>query len=325
MAPKAKQKKAKAPEMKDTILQLLTEMRNIEIINKQPFKVKAYNKAIHEIELVDSIDSMDDLEGVNGVGVGIRGKIMQIFETGTIKEVDAKKGEEYIMKELTSVHGIGPVKAKELYNKNIKSIHDLNQNLDQLNAIQKIGLKYHDDMQIRIPRKEMDKHVAFLGKVIDGTILYYAETFEVAGSYRRRLTSSGDIDLIVSSDEPKYLEMLVNNLKNVKYVVDILACGDKKFMGLVKLPRHKTYRRLDILIANPERYAFAILYFTGSQMFNIHMRNIALEQGYSLNEYGLTPLKNNKRLVAAIPQFRTEKDIFDFLKMEFVEPWKRIL
>ena len=322
MAPKkAKAKaKAKAPKMKDTILQLLTEMRNIEIINKQPFKVKAYTKAIHEIEQIDSIDSMDDLEGVKGVGVGIRGKIMQIFETGTIKEVDEKKGEEYIMKELTSVHGIGPVKAKELFNKNIKSIQDLNQNLDQLNAIQKIGLKYHDDMQIRIPRKEMDKHVAFLGKVIDGTT-----TFEVAGSYRRRLTSSGDIDLIVSSDEPKYLENLVNKLKNTKYVVDILACGDKKFMGLVRLPRHKTFRRLDILIANPERYAFAILYFTGSQMFNIHMRNIALEQGYSLNEYGLTPLKNNKRLVAAIPQFRTEKDIFDFLKMEFVEPWKRIL
>ena len=111
---------------------------------------------------------------------------------------------------------------------------------------------------------------------------------------------------------------------NKGYITDILALGPKKCMAFVRIDSTKPARRLDILYTIPEEYPYALLYFTGSDKFNINFRRKTILQGYSLSEHGLKKLRDGddvKPLVNA--NIKTEKDIFTFFNIEYVEPDKR--
>ncbi len=79
-------------------------------------------------------------------------------------------------------------------------------------------------------------------------------------------------------------------------------------------------RRLDLLMIPEHQYGSALLYFTGSDRFNVAFRQHALHKGYTLNEYGLTQMDPEVR---AVPPLSSEKDLFHFLGLEYVEPWER--
>ena len=289
--------------MKHLIIDKLTKLRNLERGNGQIFKVNAYNNVIKQlVNYKKNIETKKDLEtaGFTGIGKGISEKINQIIHTGHIPQVLEQQN---MIDLLCTVHGIGPVKAKQLIESGIESIEDLRKNMDKLNRVQVIGLKYVDDVVQRIPRTEMHKHNLFLKDMID-------VPFMIAGSYRRGLKNSGDIDVIVKGSTTD-----VDALIKSKYVVDTLARGDSKFMGICRLPRHKKHRRIDVLVVDPKVYPFALLYFTGSKEHNIYLRKIALKKGYSLNEYGFTPIPKTK--------FDTESDIYTFLGLKYVEPLSR--
>jgi DNA polymerase/3'-5' exonuclease PolX len=106
----------------------------------------------------------------------------------------------------------------------------------------------------------------------------------------------------------------------VEYIHEILAVGPKKFMGVGRVSKKKPARRIDILLTPEEEYPFAVLYFTGSDKFNVGMRRGALELGYTMNEHGLQKTKAG----AAPPGMADEKDIFNFLGYAYVPPEKRI-
>ena len=93
-------------------------------------------------------------------------------------------------------------------------------------------------------------------------------------------------------------------------------------MGLCKLSPELPARRIDILIADPSHYYFALLYFTGSYSFNIYMRKIALKKGLSLSEYGFKD--NSKNIIDTTDVIHSEEDIFKYLDMNYVEPHKRV-
>jgi len=312
-------KLAKRKVMNDILINKLKEMRDVEKAAKQPFKVRAYNIVIKQLETYElPIYSLQDVDAAKftGIGTGIKTKLEEIFKTGTIKLVEDKRTLMQAVRDLSTVHGIGAVKANELVKKHgITTVEQLADHKDLLNDVQLKGLKYHGDLQKRIPRDEMDKHLAYLKKHI-------STDFEIAGSYRRGAADSGDIDMIMRECDisPSCYEQAVRDLTKSKYIVDILAYGDHKFMGICKLPRHKTFRRIDIMIMDATRYPFALLYFTGSQDHNIWMRNKALGQGYSLNEYGLS---KGKKLVDMKDSIKTENDIYKFLKLEYIEPINR--
>ena len=110
-------------------------------------------------------------------------------------------------------------------------------------------------------------------------------------------------------------------------IAEVLASGNKKFMGISKLPHMNHYRHIDIIDTDIDEYPFAQLYFTGSGGFNADMRSIALKKGYSLNEYCISD-KNTKIAVTSDkimekigkPNIECEKDIFKFLDMKYVDP-----
>jgi DNA polymerase/3'-5' exonuclease PolX len=80
-------------------------------------------------------------------------------------------------------------------------------------------------------------------------------------------------------------------------------------------------RRLDLLMTPDEEYAYAILYFTGSDRFNVAFRQYALDKGYTLNEHTLTPIKEG---VKEVPYMKTEQDIFKFLGLRYIAPAYRV-
>ena len=228
--------------------------------------------------------------------------------------------------ELTRVAGIGPAKARELFESGIKSIEELRQNQDTLTKGQKIGLKHFEDFELRIPREEIGE----IEILVKNELKKLDENYQVTicGSYRRGLASSGDVDfLLTHSDftseiETKnnpYLKKVVKMLQDKGLITDALSHGDTKFLGVCKLKTH--FRRLDIRLLPKDQYFCGILYSTGSDLFNKNMRSHALDVGFTLNEYTLRPMEG------MVPQeplpVSCEEDIFDYLSMDFKQPYER--
>ena len=127
----------------------------------------------------------------------------------------------------------------------------------------------------------------------------------------------------MSENKKTYTEF-IKKLQKINYLIDDLALGSKKYNG-VSVVKNKSKsgiaRRIDIMYTKPQEYPFAILYFTGSGDFNKEMRKQILEKGMSINEYSL---KDSETKVIVDHKFNVEKDIFDYLEMEYVEPWNRL-
>ena len=320
MPPKKVQEK-KPINYRQQIIDNLRILADYEKLNKEPFKMRAYNKVIESIELIDNpIGNMEDVKNINGVGDKIALKIKELIETGKMTAVEnALKDPKFsLQKQLSKLYGVGPVKINELMSK-ITSFDELYTNPELLNDKQKIGLKYYKDMELRIPLSEGKKHY----KIIDKTFKQTNDKieFELVGSYRRKNKDMGDIDILIKNSDDLSLKKLISNLVESGYIIETLASGKSKFMGLCKLSPDLPARRIDILIAEPSYYYFALLYFTGSYSFNIYMRKIALEKGYSLSEYGIKG-KDNK-LIDTSDAIKSEEDIFKFLNIPYVAPDKR--
>jgi len=219
------------------------------------------------------------------------------------------------------IHGVGPGCANKLIKTGFKSIEDLKKCEtigDHLNDVQLKGLKYYEDVQKRIPFEE----IQILEEMFKDTLEKIDNRAEltIAGSYRRKNKDSGDIDILLKASKKDTYDKFIDSLKGSGYLVEDLARGNKKYMGLGKSDKSEWHRRIDIMYTKPEEYPFAILYFTGSMEFNVKMRNQLLERGYTLNEYGTKFVDKEKKFTDT---FKSEKEIFDYFGYEYVEPFER--
>lgn len=314
-------------DKKEVIIKELETLSNKELVAKNFFKVRAYNKVIDQIKSLETISKMDDLKNVQGIGIKIKTKIEEILKTGKLKAAEKarKKKDLKIYEELLKIHGIGISKAEELINiYNIRSIEQLKKDIEKnpniLNEKQKNGLKYYYDIQLRISNEEIDKHIKKIKQIlknIDKDLI-----IKGVGSYRRKQKDSGDIDLLMTTTEDKKiktLEKVIDKLKDNNYLIADFARGKKKYMGICKLNKKTPFRRIDILMTTYEEYPFALLYFTGDFDINIALRKKANEMGYKLSEYSLSPILQNKQK----PELFTEKEIFNFLGFKYISPKNR--
>ena len=316
-------------DFKPAILSALDTMRLGEMAaDGGKFKALAYKKAIDSIKRFEGpVTSAEQLKDLDGIGKKIYDKIVEILATGHLAAADRMKERSDVgaMEALLGVHGIGPVKAKELIKGGITSIAALRAAVtadpSMLTDTQTLGLKYYEAGIQRIPRAEMTRHEARLSSLLPATL-----SGTIVGSYRRGAADSGDIDMLVSydpsvseKDASKAFKTLVTALGSV-YTVDKLAGGAKKWMGYIYMA-DGTPRRLDLLLTPPDEYPYAILYFTGSDKFNVAMRKYALTLGYSLSEHGIKVVSSKGK---EVPLLRSEEDIFAFLGLRFIPPTERV-
>ena len=309
----------------DIFIEILGELA--ELMQKQgdSFKSRAYQSAQETIMLFkeDITNPIIQLKGLKGIGVSVLSKLNEYVETNKIDVLDRERLNPINI--LTNIYGIGPKKAKELIDIGITSIQNLQDNKHLLNNIQQIGLKYYDDIQQKIPREEINEYKEIIYETIlnvapEGTLC------EIVGSYRRDKPVSGDIDIIITNkfNHINTFDSILNNLNHPNSIIKyILSRGKSKCLVVAQLPG-KIFRRIDFLYALPEEYSFAILYFTGSKIFNTIMRQRALSYGYTLNEHGFSHMVNGIKTDKVISNFPNEKSIFDFLEMEYKYPHERI-
>ncbi|RNA16491.1 DNA polymerase beta [Brachionus plicatilis] len=350
MGPRAKKVRAKETKPNEDLANILLEIGEYEKnVNLQPFKYNAYRRASQSLlECDKKIKRIEDAKILKGVGKRIGERIEEYLKTGKIDKLNEarKNNKSKILKELNRVAGIGPSHAQKLFSEGIRSLKDLKSHQDLLTHHQKIGLKYVDDFEQRIPRQEMAEIEKFLVDQIKNIDVKYTVT--ICGSYRRGLESSGDVDVLITHsnyvslryaqeqnlrtaknliiETKKSPEMLlkkiIDKLKKLDFITDTIAFGDSKFMGVCKVTNDYLHRRIDIRILPFDEYFCGILHMTGSDMFNQNMRKTAKERGFILNEYCLRKLDSSGRPGKAL-KIESEEDIFKYLEINFKRPEER--
>jgi DNA ligase (NAD+) len=318
------------PRYNEQFIELLDKVSNVMLKHGEPFRAKAYQKAEQSIMTYpNDITTISQLKGVPSIGPTIMEKLKEYVETGTLSILEQEKLNPINI--FTDIYGIGPKKAKDLVDKGILTIDELRQHKDELlNETQKVGLKYYEDIQQRIPRDEIDKYYSLFRKVFDNSINLKngecKDTFEIVGSYRRGAETSGDIDVIITGNANTYTTF-INNLSKYGIILEILSSGPSKTLVITKLPNLQGHifiaRRIDFLYSPPDEVAFAILYFTGSKIFNTIMRQHAVNLGYTFNEHNIHKIENKQKGEKVNRNFSCEKDIFDFLGLKYKPPHER--
>jgi len=316
----------------------LIELANWEKnVNRNQYKERAYRKAAQVLADLDHrVKDGDEARKFPGVGEKISKKIDEIISTGKLPKLENIRQDDssVAINLLTRVSGIGPAKAKDLYDQGISTIEDLRINLDKLNPAQKIGVKHFEDFEKRIPRAEIKQIEAQIREIVSRLDSKYSLT--ICGSYRRGALSSGDVDVLlthsslvgggkegVKGEGGHLLSSVVRKLEIGGLVTDTLSIGDTKFMGVCSVPGG-TARRLDIRLLPSDQFYCGVLYFTGSDMFNQQMRAWALEKGFTLNEYSLRPTLGLGKVGGLEPlPVSSERDVFDYLEYDYRPPKDR--
>jgi DNA polymerase/3'-5' exonuclease PolX len=301
-------------------------------ININNYRIRSLNKSLKIISKLNyKIINIEQIKNIKGIGQGTLNRVEEILKTGKLREIknyDKLMKKYKIIDELMSVIGIGRIMAIKLINKyNIKSIEQLKKLSEtgeiKLNDKIILGLKYLGKFKGAIPHSEIDKIYDYLQEKTD---LYNKNMFiTICGSYRRELSVSSDIDVLLSDLNTIYMDDLnniLNNyiiyLHNIGFLVDDLT--DKniitKYMGFCKFKTD--IRRIDIRFIPMCSYFPALLYFTGSYDFNQMIRARAKKLGYKLNEYELINLETNKQELIL-----SEQDIFDKLNINYLSPNQR--
>ncbi len=297
------------------VARILTFMGQLlEISGGDPFKVRAYSRAAQEIERVASpVTEMseEDLVALRGVGHQIAQKIREIAEIGTFRELnDLKATIPDSLIELLELDGVGPKTIHVLWKKlGIESVADLERAAKnhRIRALSGFGEKKEVNIlraitrfrqkSERMNRAEADEIVRLVTAALN------PGTFTVAGSYRRGRSTIGDIDIVT-------LEQRRDVVRRVSGIADeIIDDGTRKTSVRVR------GRRVDIRYATPEVYGAMLLYLTGSKQFNIHLRSVAIAQGWTLNEYGL-----EERRTGRLRSFGSEETLFETLGMVYIPP-----
>lgn len=305
--------------MNQSLLYNLRTIQEYEKIINNPIKVNAYEKVIENIIAYNKeIKDIEDIKNIKGIGKKIEEKIIEFLTTGKMHTVEnILKDDKYILgRKLLDIYGIGPAKIDELMKK-ITVFEEIYEHQDLLNSKQKIGLKYYHDLKQRISLTEARKHYKIIQKTLDKEV-----EFDMVGSYRRKTKTIGDIDILIKDNGNFNLKDFINKLIENGYILETLANGKNKFMGICKISDDSPARRIDILVTEPQHYYFALLYFTGSYTFNIYMRKAALEKDLSLSEYGFKN-NNTKEFIDTSNDIKSEEDIFKYIGIDYISPEKR--
>jgi len=310
--------------LNEIFIQLMETLADIMTKRGEPFRARAYQKAQGTIlSFPEDIFHCEQLKGKPSIGPAIMEKLCEYVEKGTVDIIEKYKNNPVTI--LSDVYGIGPKKAVELVNNGITSIAKLRENQQLLNDIQRVGLHYYEDILKRIPRSEIEKYKQIFTSVFKESQIKGVKNFEIVGSYRRGAETSGDIDIIITSDNQQVYHHFIDTLIKKNIIYEVLSRGSTKCLVIAKIPEVETFRRLDFLYTSSEEFPFAILYFTGSKIFNTVIRQRALDMGLSMNEHGLYHLKegNKEKGKKVDCLFKTEKDIFNYLKIEYKSPEER--
>lgn len=299
----------------EKIIEHFRELSEIYDLTGDSRRSEAYRKAVYSIESAQvnqGFLQVDEIKKLPRIGKSMKADIDELIErNGTTRMQELLNGNKIFitsMREFKTIHGIGNVAAKKLFDAGMRTIEDLKKNTHLLNDVQKASIQNLKHDNKKIPRQTIARIETFFRNAWKDKV-----HFEIVGSYRRGKDFCGDIDFLIR-DMPldRCLKPFIE-----KGIISCYGFGKNKFLGILHSKSGETLR-VDFLTVTSEQYYFALLYFTGSRQFNVAMRSFAKLRGYKLNEYGLF-----KEDSAESVKVQSEKEIFEILGYEYREPSKR--
>lgn len=315
------------PRLNEKYIELMETLGYVMRVRKDAMRARAYANAKETIAgFAGDITSPDQLKDKKGIGLTIYQKLVDYTATGTLRVLEESKdiiAKKKAIDVFANIYGVGEKSAEELVDKGITTMEQLEaRKTEVLNDKQLIGLKYYNDILQRIPRSEIKEYEKIFKSAFPKNV--ECSRFEIVGSYRRGMKSSGDIDVIITSSHSNVFKVFIDELLSRQIIVEVLSRGNSKCLVVAKLPGAQYARRVDFLYTTPEEYPFSVLYFTGSKDFNTVMREHALSMKYTLNEHGLSVMENRKKGDKVEHVFVDEQSIFDFLNLEYKKPVDRV-
>jgi DNA polymerase (family 10) len=305
------------------IFETVADMLQIkgEIIHR----VLAYRNAADSIRELPrdlrAIAAEGGLEKIPNVGKIIAEKIQEILDTDQLEFYEKLKAEiPPGVIDILRINGVGPKKAKQLWQEaNLTTVEMVEQAAREGKLRDLPGMGAKSEAKIleaieSLKRRTIDARIP-LGIALPSAELLLNRLLElpeaqkgsIAGSIRRGRPTIGDVDLLIASDTPK---PIMDVFVKADTVARVLGHGEKK--SSVEL--HNGLQ-VDLRVIPPERWGTALCYFTGSQAHNIHMRELALAKGLSLNEHAFTRTADNSEILCA-----TEEEVFAQLGLQYVPP-----
>ncbi|HET9885452.1 MAG TPA: DNA polymerase/3'-5' exonuclease PolX [Candidatus Binatia bacterium] len=309
----------------------------LEIEGEDLFRVLAYRNAARTIESLSQPVAQLLAEGKDlkklklpGIGKSMAEHIEEILKTGTLKALmQIRKKLPAKLDELLAIEGLGPKRTKQLYEKlGIGSIKQLEQALEsgKLKSLRGFGQKSIDKMR-RAIHNLVERPQRF--KLLDADqlvrpLIEYLrkgggiEQLEVAGSYRRRMETVGDLDILATCERP---EPVMQRFQNYTEVQRATAAGSTR--GTVVL---RSGIQVDLRILPRRCYGSALHYFTGSKAHNIAVRKLGVEHGLRISEYGVFRVPRGKKAEEMGVEEgeriggAREEDVFRAISMDWVPP-----
>ncbi len=213
---------------------------------------------------------------------------------------------------LKNLYDFGAVKAQSLIDEGYTNLYDIYM-YAPLNNQQRKGIYWRNHINQPVPRSEIDVLRIILSELWANIPEIH---WEIVGSYRRGEEKSGDVDILVYSPHVN-ITGLVNALQT--FIVERLTETATMFEGLFRLSNKLYAHRIDIKLSSIQAWPFMMLYFTGSQQFNILMRSRAISLGLKLNEVGLTIVQTGEYI-----PLHSEEEVFRYLGLKYLTPEQRM-
>lgn len=302
------------------IFNKLADLLDIEGAN--PFRIRAYRNAArtisslpHTVSLM--IEEKRDLTELEGIGEDLAGKIKEIVETGTLSLLeDVEKETSAELTELMRIEGLGPKRVKSLYQdlgiENLKQLQEAAEKgmirkvsgfgeKTEQKILESLEQEFLRENRIKLPEAEQraEPLIAFLKKKKG------VKEITVAGSFRRRKETVGDLDILVTC---KKGTDVMDHFTTYEDVQKVLSKGKTRSTVVLRSGLH-----VDLRVLPQISYGAALHYFTGSKDHNIAVRKIGVKKGLKINEYGV--FKGDKRIAG-----KTEKEVYDQVGLDYIEP-----
>lgn len=306
------------------VVKIFEELADLlEIQNANPFRVRAYRNAARTIgDLPESLaailaDERRTLEDLPGIGHDLADKIKTIAATGSLPQLEELRGQvPRGVVDMLRIPGLGPKKAAALFKELSITSLALLKAAAESGEVAKLkgfgektaktileGLAHIEQAGVRMYFAEAQPLAETI--LADLRRLPVVTQAEVAGSYRRRRETVGDLDLLVTSHDA---EATMDRFAQHPLVEKVLARGDTK-----QRVRLIAGIEMDLRVVPDESYGAALQYFTGSKDHNIVVRRRAQERGLKINEYGV--FRGEKSIAG-----RTEEEVYEAVGLPWIPP-----
>ncbi|MCB9161846.1 MAG: DNA polymerase/3'-5' exonuclease PolX [Caldilineaceae bacterium] len=301
----------------------IADLLAIEGANR--FRVRAYRDAAGTVArlsepVADMVAAGDDLSALHGIGDDLADKIATLVANdGHLPQLDEIRARTPPgLADLLKISGLGPKRVRRLHEElGITNLTELGKaaQQEQIRTLSGFGPKLEQKIAASVAdHAELEARTLLqVAEQMAEPLLAYLKTCDaaqqvaVAGSYRRRQETVGDLDFVAAGDPAPDI---IAHFVDYEDVDEIDSQGDTRATVILRAGM-----QVDLRAVAPESFGAALLYLTGSRPHTLVLRNMAVDRDLKLNEYGIFRAGEDEPLAAA-----TEEEIYAVFGLDYIPP-----